>query len=322
MKLRATFLDIASLGPDDIDLSGLEAELPGISFHARTAPEELAARIAGHEVVLVNKVRLDARTLENARGLRLVCVAATGTDNVDLAAARRLGIAVCNIRDYCTQSVVQHVFAMVLYLNQQLAGYRSLVQRGEWSAGEDFCLLDHRFGELAGRTLGIVGWGRLGQAVGALGQALGMEVIAAHSRISPDVEAGVRRLPLAGLLDCADVLSLHCPLTPETSGLINSRTLAMMKPEALLVNTARGGLVDSQALLVALQRGRIAGAGIDVLTEEPPPADEPLLAADLPNLLVTPHIAWAAREARQRAVDQMVENLRAWQNGKRVRRVD
>jgi len=322
--MHAAFLDFDSLGPADLDCSALHAALPGIRLYSHTDPAQLSERLAGCGIVLLNKTRLDADALTAAPSLRLICLAATGTDNVDLEAAAARGIAVYNIRDYCTPAVAQHVFALILHLNQQLGSWQQQLAAGKWQQSRHFCLLQPPFHELAGRTLGIIGLGQLGSAVARLGQAFGMEVIAARRSTAAAAATGpdfVRRVPLATVLAEAHVLSLHCPLTAATTGLINEATLTRMRRDALLINTARGGLVDSTALLRALKTGRIGGAGIDVLAEEPPPADEPLLAASLPNLLITPHIAWAAREARQRALLQLVDNVSDWRAGRRGRRV-
>lgn len=317
--MRTAFLDFDSLGPADIDTSALLATLPGIALYPSSAGSEVDERMAGCEILLVNKVQLDRPRLAAARNLRLVVLVATGTDNVDLAAARDLGIAVANIRNYATPSVVQHVFGLVLALTLRFDEYRQLLQDGAWERSPHFCLLDFPSRELNRRTLGIVGYGKLGQAVGAVGQAFGMRVIAVRS--VRDGAATVDRLPFRELLGVADVLSLHCPLTPETRHLINRDALARMRPDALLINTARGDLVDSTALLDALAGGRLGGAGIDVLDHEPPAAGHPLLEARLPNLIVTPHIAWAAREARQRALDEVVSNVRDFLSGGHRNRV-
>lgn len=317
--MKAAFLDFDSLGPADIDTSALRATLPDIELYPSSTEAEVDLRIAGCEILLVNKVDLDRARLAAVPGLRLVALTATGTDNVDLAAARELGIAVANIRNYATPSVVQHVFGLVLAITLRLNEYRQLLERGAWQRSPHFCLLDYPSRELAGRTLGIIGHGHLGQAVGAVGRAFGMRVIAAGS----DRPTGppVDRLPLPGLLAAADVVSLHCPLTPETRHLINRESLTRMRRDALLINTARGDLVDTHALLDALQCGRLGGAGIDVLPEEPPVRGHPLLGAHLPNLIVTPHIAWAARESRQRALDEVVSNVRAFLSGGQRNRV-
>lgn len=325
--MKAVFLDFDSLGPADIDTSALLATLPDIVLYPSSTDEEIDARAAGCEVLLVNKVRLDRARLEALPALRLVCLAATGTDNVDLAAARERDIAVCNIRNYATPSVVQHVFGLLLALTLRLDEYRKLLGRGAWQQSPHFCLLDYPSRELAGRTLAIVGYGRLGQAVGVAGNAFGMRVIAARSlREASDgtltpAAPHVDRLALPELLAVADVVSLHCPLTPATRHLINRESLARMRGDAVLINTARGDLVDYAALLAALRGGLLGGAAIDVLPEEPPAAGHPLLDARLQNLIVTPHIAWAARESRQRALDEVVANVRDFFAGGQRNRV-
>lgn len=326
-KVKAAFLDFDAIGPADIDTSALVATLPGIELYGSTTEQQIDGRIADCEILLVNKVRLDRPRLAAVPSLRLIVLAATGTDNVDLVAARELGIAVCNIRSYATPSVVQHVFGLLLALTLRLDEYRQLLQRGAWEASPHFCLLDFPSRELSGRTLGIIGYGQLGQAVGAVGQAFGMRVLAARS-LRPSgndpVERpapGVDRLPLRELLAAVDVVSLHCPLTPDTRHLINRDSLSLMPPGAVLINTARGDLVDYAALLAALRSGQLGGAGIDVLPEEPPVAGHPLLAARLPNLIVTPHIAWAARESRQRALNEVVANVRDFLSGGQRNRV-
>jgi glycerate dehydrogenase len=312
--VKSAFLDFDTLGPADIDTSALKATLPGIALYPASKGPEVDARMAGCEILLVNKVPLDRGRLASVPGLRLVALAATGTDNVDLVAARERNIAVCNIRNYATPSVVQHVFGLVLALTLRLEEYRQLLRAGAWERSPHFCLLDYPGRELAGRTLGIVGYGQLGQAVGAVGRAFGMRVVAARGDRQP-TGTTVDRLALSELLAAADVLSLHCPLTPATQHLINRETLRHMRPDALLINTARGGLVDSAALLDALRGGSLGGAGIDVLPEEPPAPGNALLDARLPNLIVTPHIAWAARESRQRALDEVVANVRDYLSG-------
>ncbi len=325
--MKAVFLDFDSLGPADIDTSALLTTLPDIVLYPSSADEEIDARAAGCEVLLVNKVRLDRARLEALPALRLVCLAATGTDNVDLAAARERDIAVCNIRNYATPSVVQHVFGLLLALTLRLHEYRQLLGRGAWQQSPHFCLLDFPSREHAGRTLAIVGYGQLGQAVGTVGHAFGMRVIAARSLreagngILPPAAPHVDRLALPEMLAAADVVSLHCPLTPATRHLINRESLGRMRRDAVLINTARGDLVDYAALLVALRGRLIGGAGIDVLPEEPPAAGHPLLDARLENLIVTPHIAWAARESRQRALDEVVANVRDFFAGGQRNRV-
>jgi len=321
--MRATFLDFDSLGPGDTDGAPLTRLLPDCVFHGATAVSDRRDRIADAEIVFVNKVALDREVIEAATELRLICVAATGTDNIDLDAARERGIMVCNIRDYCTPSVVQHVYAMLLTLNQHLPAYRMRVERGDWSSNDQFCLLEPPVRELAGKTLGIVGLGTLGRAVADAGRAFGLKVLAArqpyrltdNSPLYNVSHSGVARIGFGALLARADYLSLHCPLTRDTLKLINAEALALMRPEAILINTARGGLVDSDALLHVLGNGQLGGAAIDVLDSEPPPPEHPLLTARLTNLIVTPHMAWAAQESRQRAIEELAANVAAFQQG-------
>ncbi len=326
--MQAVFLDFATFGPADLDASPLTGLLPGIRLHDDSPTATLAERLHDAEVVIVNKVVLDAGVLGFAPRLQLICCAATGTDNVALDAARARGIAVANIRDYCAPSVTQHVFALVLALTQRLREYDDLLASGAWAASRSFCLLDYPFHELRGRTFGVVGVGALGRSVAQLAQAFGMEVIAArrpYAAFSPAGEAatnGIRRVAFAELLARSHVVSLHCPLTAETRGLIGPGALDRMRRDALLINTARGALVDPAALLRALRERRIAGAGIDVLEREPPATDDALVTARLANLIVTPHIAWAAREARQRALEEIARNIEAFLSGTRRNRVD
>ena len=324
--MKVAFLDFASLHPDDLDTAGLHRQLTEVNLWPDTHPHELLERLAGAQVAVINKLRLDAATLRQLPDLRLVCLAATGTDNVDLAATRELNIAVSNLRDYCTHSVVQHVFALILALNQKLDVYREAVRAGAWQASGQFCLFESPIRELHGKTLGVIGLGVLGGGVAGVARAFGMRVIAARLpwRLSqPTGTSGqsAPRVPLTELLEEADVISLHCPLTTETQNLINAEALQRMQPNALLINTARGGLVDSAALIDALKQDRIGGAGIDVLAQEPPNNHDVLLTCDLPNLIVTPHIAWSAREARQRALDEIVANIVAFADGKERNRV-
>jgi len=231
---------------------------------------------------------------------------------VDWAWCRQRGITVCNVRGYGTRSVAEHVLMLMLALRRQLPGFQRDLRAGAWQRAEAFCLLDRPIGDLGGATLGIVGTGELGQAVAALGRALGMEVLLAERRGAAPRPG---RVAFEEALARADVLSLHCPLTPETRGLVGAAELAAMKPGAILINTARGALVDAEALLASLAAGHLGGAGIDVLPEEPPRHGHPLLAADLPNLIVTPHVAWASASAMQALADQLVGNLEAFVAG-------
>ncbi len=323
--MRAVFLDYGSLGPSDVDPGPLERCVADLTLFDNTSPEQVAERIAPAQIVLVNKVHLTAAELGSAPNLRLICIAATGTDNVDLQAAAKLGIVVCNIRNYCTDSVAQHVLGLILALTQQLMPYRELLAAGGWTRSGHFCRLDFPIRELRGKRLGIVGYGTLGRAVAGLARPLGMEICAArrpyrladNDRIAGDPE----RVGLGQLLQTADVISLHCPLNDETRGMIGAQAFEMMKTDAVLINTARGALIDTRSLPDALRDGQIAGAGIDVLEAEPPPPDHPLLTTQLPNLIVTPHIAWAAREARQRAILALAGNIEAFLAGTPINRV-
>ena len=247
-----------------------------------------------------------------------MALAATGTNNVDLVAARELGIAVCNVRAYCTASVVQHVWGLILSLNQHVYEFSRLSKDGSWTKGEAGAALSYPIRELKDRIFGVVGWGELGRGAARIAEAFGMRVLIANRPGSPP-QSG--RVPLHELLARADIVSLHCPLNDATRGLIGARELALMKPDALLINTARGALIDGPALAAALKAELLGGAGIDVLSQEPPVHGEPLLDGQIPNLLVTPHIAWAAREARQRCIDEMAANIRDFRSGGRRGRV-
>ena len=309
--MRGVFLDYRSIDPGDLDRSGLGSALAAWDWHAGTTPEQVSERIADAEVIVSNKVPLPADVLAGAARLRLVCIAATGTDKVDLAAARQLGIQVSNVTAYATPSVVQHVFALALALSTSLLKYQRDVINGTWQAQKQFCLLDHPISELAGKTMGILGYGELGKGVAGVARAFGMKVLLARrSGGGPD-----DRIPLHELLPQVDVLTLHLPLAENTRMLIGRAELSMMKPSALLINTARGGIVDEHALAEALRSGEIGGAGVDVLALEPPPDDNPLLAGDVPNLILTPHTAWASRESRQRLLDEIALNIRAFAEG-------
>jgi glycerate dehydrogenase len=317
--MPAVFLDYATVSFNgDLDPRSLREALPGLEIRDHTAQQDVASQVAGRDVVLVNKLRITREIIEASPALRLIALAATGTNNVDLVAAGERGVAVCNLRDYCTASVVQHVFGVLLLLTQRLREYDALVRSGAWQRGENFCLLDYPIRELVGRRLGIVGYGTLGRGVARAATAFGMEVLVANR---PGGTAVPGRMDLDELLPAIDVLSLHCPLAPATQGMIGASRLSRMKRDAVLINTARGALVDAPALADALRGGRLGGAAIDVLSQEPPVDGNPLLAGDIPNLVVTPHIAWAAREARQRCIDEMAANIADFRRGGRRGRV-
>ena len=307
--LRVVFLDADTLRPD--------TRLAPFSFaheltiHPRTAPAEVAARIADADIVLTNKVRLGAAELAAATELRMIALTATGSDNVDLATARERGIVVSNIRDYARATVPEHTFALILALRRSLLAYRDSVVDGRWQAAGQFCYHDFPIADLAGSTLGIVGEGTLGNRVAEIGRAFGMTPLFAGRKTGPTTNPDA--VPFDEFLARADVITLHCPLRPENRNLIGAPEFARMKRTAILVNTARGGLVDEEALATALDEGLIAGAGFDVTIPEPPPADSPLMRLTRrPNFLLTPHVAWASREAVQDLADRLVANVEAF----------
>lgn len=307
--MKAVFLDLASLAEHDLDLSGFEAAVDDWRSYPATAPEDRVARIGDADIVVTNKVVLDDAVLRASPKLSLVCLTATGFNNVSVETARELGIVVSNVVAYATDSVAQHVFALMLAHHTSLFSYTDAVKRGDWSRSAQFCLLDFPVRELRGMTLGIVGFGELGQGVAGIAEAFGMQVLVSQR---PGGEPAAGRVPFGELLRRSDVITLHVPLLDNTHHLIDAHALELMKPTALLINTARGAVVDNLALADALRRGVIGGAAVDVLDVEPPPLDHPLLAPDVPNLIVTPHTAWAGRQARQNVVDETVANIRAF----------
>ena len=278
-----------------------------------TTLDQVVDRLSGATIAICNKVQLRAEALTQLPSLRLIAVAATGVDNVDLAFCRSHHIAVCNTRGYAVNSLPEHALMLMLGLRRNLIAYRADIKAGRWREARQFCLLDHPLGDLRGTTLGIVGFGTLGRSMAQLGRAIGMEVIVAERKNAAVVHAD--RVSFTDVLRLSDVISLHCPLTEETKNLLGANELQQMKPSAILINTARGGLIDDYALLDALRTGRLAGAGIDVLRNEPPREGNPLLEVDLPNLIVTPHNAWASRQAMQTLADQLVDNLEAFVKG-------
>ena len=321
MSRNIVFLDASTLAPSDLDLSALR-ELGELTEYDATSPSDTISRCKGAEVAITNKVVLDGDIFTACPDLKLVLVAATGVNCIDLEAARAHGVTVCNVAGYSTDSVVQHTFALLLNLATNV--HRYAAEAGEWPTSPIFTRLDHPAFEVAGKTLGIAGLGTIGQAVARTAQSLGMKVQALARTEGQAATAGVSRVARDVFFATSDVVSLHCPLTPESEHMINSETLSLMKPTALLLNTGRGPLVDEGALASALRDGTIAGAGLDVLAKEPPTGDNPLLAEDLlatGRLLITPHTAWISREARQRLVDGLVTNLRAYQDGNPVNQV-
>ncbi len=316
--MKSVFLDFATLG-SELATDALHETLPGVEIFDETSTAEISDRISGAAVVMANKARFSATVLRNSPDLKLIALVATGTDNINLQAARELGIAVCNIRDYCTQSVAEHVIGCLLNLTHKLDRYNLAVRDGAWQDASNFCMLNYPIRELGGMTLGVVGYGYLGNGVARMARALGMDVIVAARRGAKVVADD--RVSFDELLEHADVISLHCPLDDTTAGLFSAREFRAMRSDAILINTARGGLVDSAALVDALRDGEIAAAAIDVLPQEPPVDGDPLLDYDAPNLMVTPHIAWATRTARQAALDQMVSNVSSFLAGGAQNRV-
>ncbi len=316
---KAVFLDTSTLDKNDLDLSGLTGTPYTWELLPSTSPEETAERIKGATLIVSNKVVIDRPLMENNPELKLICLTATGTNNIDLKAAAELGIGVTNVTGYGTATVVQHTFSLILALSTRLLDYHAAVKQGAWQRSDTFCLTDFPIREIAGKTLGIVGYGTLGKAVAKVAEAFGMSVKLSQR---PGGSAQTGRLPLHEMLPQIDILTLHCPLTPETEDLIGTRELTLMRPDALLINTARGGIVDERALVTALRQGTLGGAGVDVLTKEPPSDDNPLLQPDIPNLIVTPHNAWASREARQRLVDGVTANIGDFLAGGMANRVE
>lgn len=316
--MRGVFLDLDTVTTGDLDLAALRTALPDLVCHGLTPTATLAERLRGAGVAITNKVPLPSSALAEAPDLRLVCVAATGTDHIDLEAAHTRGIVVSNVRGYATASVIQHVFALILALATRLPEQHALATDGSWVGSPHFTVLGAPVHELRGRRLGVIGYGELGRAVATAATTFGMEVLVAERRGRAPRPG---RQPFEEVLECAHVLSLHCPLTPETRGLIDAAALARMRPDALLINTARGALVDEPALAAALRAGCLAGAGLDVLSREPPPPDHPLLAPALPGLILTPHVAWASVEARQRLIEEIAANIAAFAAGSPRNRV-
>lgn len=308
------------MGADSLDPTPLLDLLPDLEIFDGTPPELTAERIRHAEFVLANKVRLDASNIMDADRLRFIGLTATGTDNVDTVLAKERGIAVCNIRAYCTQSVVEHVFAVLLTLSHNIHRFHAEVRRGAWQRADDFCMLNHPIRELSAMTIGVVGYGVLGRAVAEIARGFGMGVLIARRRGAPAVP-GDDRVSFEDVIRQADAVSLHCPLDESTRNLMGRAEFALMKPDSIFVNTARGGLVDSAALADALGEGEIAAAAIDVLPQEPPVDGDPLLDYTGDNLILTPHIAWGTVEARQNAIRELAANIAAFQRGERRNRV-
>lgn len=310
--LKVVFLDRDTISPETV--------LRPLSFphtlqtYPRTKPQEVEARIADADIVIVNKVRLGKQEIAAAPRLRMIALAATGSDNIDLAACQERGIVVSNIRGYARTTVPEHVFALIFALRRSIVAYHQSVKDGRWQEAAQFCYFDYPIRDLAGSTLGVIGAGSLGQAVGQIGRALGMRVLYAAHKGRHDM--GALYTPFETVLAESDILTLHCPLNEQTHHLLSEAEFAAMARKPLVINTARGALIDDHALAVALRSGQIGGAGLDVTVPEPPPADHPLMALlDLPNFILTPHVAWASQEAIQTLADQLMSNVEAFVAG-------
>ncbi|NWG86999.1 MAG: D-2-hydroxyacid dehydrogenase [Hydrogenophilaceae bacterium] len=310
MKRRIVFLDRASLVAD--------MRRPGFDHdwvdYEQTLPAQVVDRIRGADIVVSNKVKLSGEILTQAPTVRMIAVAATGTDIIDLGYCREHGIVVSNIRGYAVHTVPEHAFMLILALRRNLLGWREDLRAGLWQQADQFCLFTRPINDLYGSSLGLIGYGSLGQGMEKLAEAFGMRVLVAEHKGAQNVREGYTAFDQ--VLREADVLSLHTPLTAETRHMIGAREFGLMKPSAILINTARGNLVDEAALVEALQAQRIAGAGFDVLSVEPPRAGNPLLALNLPNFILTPHVAWSGREAMQTLADQLLDNIEAFVAGR------
>ncbi|MGE8684346.1 MAG: 2-hydroxyacid dehydrogenase [Acinetobacter sp.] len=317
--MKAVFLDYESLDKKDLDFSALHAQFDELILYPATTAAEVDARIQNVDVIISNKVQIQADHMRNNPQLKLILISATGTNNVDLVQAREQGIVVCNCQGYGTAAVAQHTLMLMLNLATSFRQYDRAVQQGEWNKSNQFCLMDFPIVELSGKTLGIVGYGELGKAVAHLAQAFGMKIMIGAL---PNRPMAAERVAFAEMLPQVDFLSLHCPLTEDTRDLLDGAALAQMKPSAFVINCARGGIVNEPALANALRSGQIAGAATDVLTVEPPKDGNVLLDSSIPNLIITPHSAWGSVDARQRIVQQVVENVEAFKVGLVIRQVN
>lgn len=310
--MNIVFLDHGTISPQT--LLRTPAFPHDLQTYSRTTQEQLPSRLAEADIVIVNKVKLGAQAISAAPRLKMIAVAATGTDNIDVAACEKRGIVVSNIRNYAVHTVPEHTFALIFALRRSICAYRDSVKRGRWREAAQFCFFDHPIRDLTGSTLGIIGDGVLGQAVAAMGRAIGMNVLYASYKGCADM--GPLYTPFEKVLERSDIVTLHCPLTPSTRNLIAAPEFARMARKPLLVNTARGGLVDEHAVGLALDAGQISGAAFDVVSIEPPPADHPFMALlDRPDFILTPHVAWASEEAVQGLADQLVDNIEAFVRG-------
>lgn len=313
--MKIVELDAYAANPGDLSWDGLK-ELGDFVLYERTKPEDIVSRAKDADAILINKVRITDEILAQLPKLKYIGELATGYNNIDIKAASKRGITVCNIPAYSTDSVAQMTFAHILNITNQVAHYADESRSGHWSKNPDFCYWDTPLPELSAKTLGIVGLGNIGMKVAKIALDFGMDVFAYTSKNSADLPAGIQKTTIEGLLGVSDILTLHCPLTDDTRELINKETLALMRPGSIIINTGRGQLVNEQDVADALESGQLLGYGADVLTEEPPRADNPLLKQ--PHAYITPHIAWATKEARQRLLNICVENIKAFKAGQPI----
>ena len=317
--MKIVILDGAGVNPGDMQWDCIAA-LGELEVYPKTeTPELTIARLQGAQIAITNKTPITAEILDACPSVQQICVLATGYNVVDCAAARERNIPVCNVPDYGTSAVAQYTFALLLELCHQVGHHNTQVHAGRWSRCPSFCFWDTPQMELAGKTMGIIGFGRIGQAVGKLAKAFGMKVLAYSRTQYPEGKTIAEYVDLLTLLKEADIISVHCPLTPETEKLINSDTIALMKNGAIILNTSRGGALDETAILQGLQSGKLRGVAVDVATQEPINADSPLLTA--PNCIITPHMAWAPLESRQRILDCTAKNIRAFLAGSPINTV-
>jgi glycerate dehydrogenase len=309
--MRAVFLDRATID-SSIDLSSINSQLDQLKIYSATQPEKILERTAGFDIVITNKVVLDSALLAQLPQLKLICITATGTNNIDLAAANKQGIAVANVAGYSTPSVSQHVFAYLLNLTNHTADYLALNQTRPWHQSQLFCQFNQPITELAGLNLGIVGYGELGQAVAKIGRAFGMNILIAERNDVEPQDIRNDRVSFEQMLQQSDIISLHCPLTEQTQNLFNQSTMSKMKPGSVLINTARGPIVNSADLVEALKSKHLAHAIIDVLETEPPTAEHPLMQDNIPNLSLSHHIAWGSLQAQQRLIQGVANNIRGF----------
>lgn len=313
--MKIVELDAYAANPGDLSWDGLK-ELGDFVLYDRTNSEDVVERAKDADAILINKIKITDEILAQLPKLKYIGELATGYNNIDIEAARKRGITVCNIPAYSTDSVAQMTFAHILNITNQVAHYADENRKGKWSNNPDFCYWDTPLPELSAKTLGIVGLGNIGMKVAKIALDFGMDVFAYTSKNSADLPAGIQKTTIEGLLGVSDILTLHCPLTDDTRELINKETLALMRPGSIIINTGRGQLVNEQDVADALESGQLLGYGADVLTEEPPRADNPLLKQ--PHAYITPHIAWATKEARQRLLNICVENIKAFQAGEPI----